>query len=286
MNNIIYSDGHLTTNETITQIKHHLKNSGWVLLRDFEMSVERFSALMKQLCTRLTFDPAREYMSGQTQKVDAGTLPVGLHNENGNTPFPPHVVAFYSRRAARRGSQTTVCDGTAILEDLPPDIRELLSMPVLVSRHLPEQRWKTYVLNEHPKLEHIEQVTRAHLDDLIQANTRQSYVWHDDGTIYYNLKIHAIDQSIFSGKSAFINSILGPSYNYEPPVFTLANDQVIDDALKSTLHEIGERHTIEVDWHDEDVVIIDNTRVLHGRRAILDADRRELHIGMGFVTAA
>ncbi|MGR3520867.1 MAG: TauD/TfdA family dioxygenase [Roseovarius sp.] len=48
------------------------------------------------------------------------------------------------------------------------------------------------------------------------------------------------------------------------------------------LRELAESCTVEINWQDGDIAVIDNTRVMHGRRAIKDADR-QLFIGMGRV---
>ena len=101
----------LSNQKLIKQINLNLTQNGWILLRGFDAPMKSFSKLMDSLCSRLTFDPAREYSSNATQKVNAGTDAVGLHTENGNTPFPPDVVAFYSKKSASHGSQTTICDG-------------------------------------------------------------------------------------------------------------------------------------------------------------------------------
>lgn len=93
------------------QIKDRLVEHGWVLLRNEHYDVNAFSGLMSNICQKLTYDPARENVTRQSQKVDAGTQAMGLHIENGSTPMPPDIIAFFSEKSASRGSQTTLCDG-------------------------------------------------------------------------------------------------------------------------------------------------------------------------------
>ena len=38
----------------------------------------------------------------------------------------------------------------------------------------------------------------------------------------------------------------------------------------------------EINWQDGDIAVLDNTRIMHGRRAIVDTNR-QLFIGMGNV---
>ena len=63
---------------------------------------------MNGLYQRLTYDPTRENITRQSQKVDAGTQAMGLHIENDSTPLPPDIIAFFSEKSASRGSQTTL----------------------------------------------------------------------------------------------------------------------------------------------------------------------------------
>ena len=85
--------------DTITKAKQQLQKNGWVLLRGFYHDLEAFSALVSHFCSKLTFDPAREFTNDTAQKVDAGTDPVGLHCENGNAPKLPHFIWFYCKKA-------------------------------------------------------------------------------------------------------------------------------------------------------------------------------------------
>ena len=75
-------------------------------------------------------------------------------------------------------------------------------------------------------------------------------------------------------------AILGPSHNYEPPVYTLDDGTVVTADEIVGLREIAEAFTVEINWQDGDVAVIDNMRVMHGGRAIKDQDR-QLFIGMG-----
>ena len=96
------------------EIKTALIENGWVLLRNENYDVRSFSQLMTSLCQKLTYDPARENITQQSQKVDAGTQAVGLHIENGTTPLPPDIIAFFFSFIASHGSQTTAGDGHGV----------------------------------------------------------------------------------------------------------------------------------------------------------------------------
>lgn len=264
----------------LDKITDHLKSDGWALLRGFEMDMPAFSAITAQLCKTITFDPARENTDKNTQKVDAGLGPIGLHIENGNTPVCPDIVAFYSTKAAFEGSQTTICDGRRVFEAFSEPQKARWSQRMTVTRTLPEALWKRYLANEHPAINDPEEVTHAHILQFKAAIPDQDFTLNDDGSLEYRIKLSPLRASPLSGGRAFANAILGPSHNYEPPVYVLDDGAVITSDEIEELREIAEDHTVEINWQDGDVAVIDNTRVMHGRRAIKDQDR-QLFIGMG-----
>ena len=261
-------------------IKSHLATDGWTLLRGFQMDMPAFSAITSQLCKTITFDPARENTNKTTQKVDAGLGPIGLHIENGNTPVCPDIVAFYSTKAAFEGSQTTICDGRRVFDAFSDAQQARWSQRMTVTRTLPEALWKRYLANEHPAISEPEQVTHEHVLQFKASVPDQDFTLNDDGSLEYRIKVSPVRGSSVSGGHAFANAILGPSHNYEPPVYTLDDGSTVSTDEVEELRDIAETCTVEINWQDGDVAVIDNTRVMHGRRAIKDEDR-QLFIGMG-----
>lgn len=141
--------GGLSDAALLSAIFDNLKADGWTLLRGFAPDMTDFSGLVGQLCSRVTFDPARSFSTDKTQMVDAGLGPIGLHTENGNTPRCPDIVAFFAERAAFEGSQTTICDSARLFDAFDADLRSRWSQPMTVERKLPELLWKRYLANEH-----------------------------------------------------------------------------------------------------------------------------------------
>ena len=263
-----------------------LRTQGWILLRGHHYDVETFSQLMSQLCQTLTYDPARQNITSEAQKVDAGTHAIGLHIENGNTPMPPDVIAFFSELSATKGSQTTICDGYAVYRALSPELKALFGQPMRISRYLPQAIWQNYVATATGRTDAADTIDSTDLDKFITDTTSKTLTHHvepqADGGVRYVLQIPAIRADNLSGQLAFANTLLGPSFNYEKPEFTLADGQSVDEALIAELTQICEKHTQEVHWQNSDVVILDNKRIMHGRRQIeVPLAERKLYIAMG-----
>lgn len=266
----------------IAAVRDHLNRDGWALLRGYDVDMAAFSALTAELCSTITFDPAREFSERNTQMVDAGLGPIGLHIENGNTPVCPDIVAFYSAKAAFEGSQTTICDGRDVLASMSEAQRARWSQPMTVSRKLPELLWKRYLANEHPAISEPEEVTEEHILQFKAAIPNQDFDMHEDGSLTYHITLNPVRPSALSGAAGFANAVLGPSHNYEPPVYRLADGSLVSAEEIEELRELAEDSTTEINWQDGDIAVLDNTRIMHGRRAIKDQDR-QLFIGMGRV---
>jgi len=275
----------LTDAKIVTLAKQNLSSYGWVLLRGFNTDLQQFSELLGMFCQQLTFDPAREFADNVSQKVNAGKESVGLHIENGNTPFPPNYVGFYSARSAKFGSQTTVCDGKELFKNMPDELQKKWQQKVTVSRQLPAHLWRKYVASQHPLVNCVSDVNEEHLNDFIAINPNQRGLVNANGSLDYELDIQPClvnEKGALEGEMAFANAILGPSFSYEKPKYTFSNGEEVSDLIIKKTAELAEKYTYEVNWQNGDVVLIDNKRVLHGRRAIHgELADRQLYIAMG-----
>lgn len=277
-----YSDG-LADRGLLAAIRDDLARDGWTLLRGFQPRMEDFSALVITLCRRVTFDPARSHTTETTQMVDAGLGPIGLHIENGNTPRCPDIVTFFAQTAAFEGSQTTICDGRAVWDGFDDAQKARWSQPMTVERVLPEALWKRYLANEHPAISHPDEVTMEHVLQFKAAVPGQDFELHDDGALTYRLTVDPVRPSVLGGTDrGFANSVLGPSNNYQPPRYAMADGSPVKAEEIEEIRALAEEVTHEINWQDGDIAILDNTRVMHGRRAIADANRN-LFIGMGMI---
>jgi alpha-ketoglutarate-dependent taurine dioxygenase len=252
-----------------------LAEHGYVLLRNFETNPESFSELIRSVSSRITLDPARKFVGGNVaQKIEAGLVPQGLHIENGATPWVPDLVWFYCERPADIGSQTTICDGFRVWERLPERTRNrFLDNRITFARDMPEDKWKGLVFRLLDGRKTFEEIT---FDDLLTVTDDPvdvKYLARPGGVVNYKYYTHAAHTTLFSESIAFANSILTPSVNYQPPVIEFEDGSPLDAMLMREIIEATELETNEIDWRTGDVAIVDNSRVMHGRRKVRDPER-------------
>lgn len=263
----------VTLLDTAPHLLEELRSAGHVLLRGFDSSLDDFNALVGKCSSRVTLDPARRFHGDVAQLVDSGTDAIGLHIENGATPYPPDLLWFYCLKAAASGSQTTVCDGRRVWEHLGDSARELfLEKPLVFSRSVGEQQWRQFTAFSLADGRGPEEIGIADLRGLAAQGNAQIDALAD-GSVSYEFETRAAHPSKWSEQVTWANSIFGPSYNYEAPQIRFRDGTDIPKGLLDELAVVTEEVTEEISWQEGDLVLIDNSRVMHGRRAITDSDR-------------
>lgn len=267
---------------SVDEVMKLCESAGVVLFRGFDTCIDQFSSFVEKNSSRVTLDPARKFHADNAQKVDAGTDPVGLHCENGNAPKLPHFIWFYCKKAASSGSQTTYCDGKGVWGKLSADTKRIFSeQKIKYSRTVPEQLWKSYLAYEIPNISSPEEVEVSHLKMLSDQVSGQSFTLNDDMSVHYEFVVGAAHETVFSDQLVFANSILGPSFNYEKPKITLEDNTEIPADVLAEIEQVTSEETQEINWQDGDIVMIDNTRFMHGRRAIEDPIR-EIYAALSY----
>lgn len=257
-----------------------LEEHGFLIFRGFEISVESYSDFVQSMSSKVTLDPAREFYAKNAQKVDAGKEAIGLHIENGNGPVVPDLCWFYCSVSPEEGSQTTVCDGSDVYQNLPDDLKAVFEdQKITYSRNVKEEIWRKYISHELKNSVAPEDVNESHLRIIEDNLPNLQTSINEDGSLHYQFETNAILKS--GSLKSFANSILGPSFNYEKPKITLQNGQELHSGILEELEGLTERFTQEINWKDNDMVLIDNKRVMHGRREIISS-KREIFNALSF----
>jgi alpha-ketoglutarate-dependent taurine dioxygenase len=255
-----------------------LARSGHIVFRGFAATGECFNEMVLAYSSRITLDPARVFQGNAAQKVDSGKEALGLHIENGATPFIPDLLWFFCEKAAAEGSQTTVCDGVRVWERLSDEARETFTYaPISYSRTVPRELWQKFAAYLANDSRSAEDMHITDLYDLTSTYGKAEFVEQDDGSLHYEFTLYGARQGRLDSRMAWANSIFGPSFNYDAPDMRLADGKPIPEEILEECRTVTEAVTEEIAWQDRDLVLIDNSRVMHGRRAIVDENRSILN---------
>ena len=204
---------------------------------------------------------------------DATTLSVNdfnheikLHGEMYYQKNIPLMLWFFCAHPSAQGGQTILCDGKQFFNELSQPTKEALTCNKLKYHgHLNEDEWKkrykTGDINE------VKQICKN--NDLILKINK-------DDSIDLDYVCPAIHPSTSGEYTIFINSLL-PAISMAPDIVSFEDGSKIDDEIIIELNEIADKITIEIKWKKGDILMIDNTRIMHGRRAFSD-DKREIYL--------
>ena len=92
---------------------------------------------------------------------------------------------------------------------------------------------------------------------------------------------------MFADEPAFANFLLFARLNHNNPDYPLLDDgQPVPDDWVAEIKAAGDRLMVAVDWRPGDVLMLDNTRFMHGRTEILDAHERLIATFFGYLKFA
>ena len=250
------------------EIINLFKSYGVLLFRGFENSVATFT----QFTNTLSKD-FRDYTGGVfNRRVINGNATIlsvndfndeiKLHGEMYYQQDIPLMLWFFCAHPASQDGETIICDGRQFFNELSSPLKELFSHKKLkYCGHLDKEVWqKRYKTTD---LKVVEQTCRSN-NLLWQIN--------EDESIDVQYVCPAIHPSRCGKYSTFISSLLPAKHRYQNTVF-FDDDSEITDDIVSELNEVAERITTEISWKTGDILMVDNTRIMHGRRAFSDPQR-------------
>jgi alpha-ketoglutarate-dependent taurine dioxygenase len=246
--------------------------SGLVWFEGFRVDLDSFREFTK-LFTRhfvTEYNPLeRHYLGDGTMTVQYYHEGIPLHGEMAYLPrissrlAPPDILWFYCARPARSGGETLVCDGENVALDLSEATRRIFS----------EKRIK-YRLVTSPEIWR----TAAGVSETCQAEEILRFVdgvlgwsFDADGTLRWDYATYAIRSTRFRNRLAFVNSIIC----IRPP---FEDGSEIGTELITEINSSTERLTVPVSWRGGEVIMLDNTRYLHGRTS--NDDQRLIYVRM------
>lgn len=124
-------------------------------------------------------------------------------------------------------------------------------------------------------------------DDALAALSRESpfCFLRRDGRIYRQFTRPFLHQSLFGRRRVFGNFLLFARYmlgTCEFPVFE--DGSVIPDALVAELKSASDSITVAHRWREGDVLMLDNSRFMHGRNAVTEPEERQIWTQFGYAS--
>lgn len=252
-----------------------VREHGAVLFRGFTVDTGAFRDLATQLgCNfyNMSLDPRiRELISsdGMVAGVIKGNRPLPLHMERGYSPLKPELVLFHVVKPSPVGGESLLCSGARVLEVMAPTLVKQLRTKRLKYQHTWEpEAWRGRYGN-----------TPAEVEKLFSRISGIVEFRFDGDLLHYTYVVSAIVRSRLAGDGeAFCNNFLGawlirngppetrPPQAYDHAVMFEDDEPItaeLFEEVSAAVYQSTETHPIEAG----DVVVLDNYRFMHGRKA-------------------
>ncbi len=255
---------------------------GALLLRGFGADLDSFAAFTRQFCAGSVFNesPDRQLLDGahNIQSVNGGTAPFPLHPELSREPWKPDVCFFACLEPPRALGATTICDGVDLVRHLPAAIRdELTGRRLRYIQPVSPAIYAWWLGTETP-------------DAALLGNPPPQCPYEFglfDGQPVRSFTRPALHTPMFTTEPAFGNFLLFSFfYNHMRGYPCLEDGSIIPDNWLEAIRATGEMLTAAVHWQRGDLLMLDNSRFLHGRSAVVPDDTRLIASFFGYLKDA
>jgi len=265
------------------EIEDLYKLHGALLFRGFPTTLDQFGAFTGQFCATSVFNegPDRRMLDGERniQSVDAGSDPFQLHPELSREPWKPDVCFFCCQQPPTSGGATTICDGTELVRELPAGLRDALAKRKLM-----------YIQAAPPHVLEFWLGTSEPTDQQLRNPPANCpYVFRRAPTgqairIFIRPVFHT---PMFATDPAFGNFLLFARFQNSISNFPVLDDgKPVPEPWLQAIKAVGDRLSAPVEWQAGDLLMLDNTRFMHGRTAIQNADERLIASYFGYLKFA
>jgi alpha-ketoglutarate-dependent taurine dioxygenase len=264
----------LPTQKVIDDFRRH----GAILFRGFEYDLPSLSRFTARYCSRFVRNESgrrhRVSTDGTTQTVNLGREAFALHPEMSRVPWRPDIAWFACVRAPREGGETLICDGAAVAEGLSGRTRALLAQRQVMYREETPLSAFTDWLGIPPPDD----------DALALINADSPFVFERQGEqIFRRFCRPFLHRPLFDDRLVFGNFLLFARFMLNTRAFpTFEDGSVIPDEIVEQIKLVSDRLTVAHGWHPGDLLMLDNSRFLHGRNPVPEPAQREIWTQFGF----
>ena len=255
---------------------------GALLFRGFAIDLTAFESFTSGFCSGFVLNDSRGRQlisqKGKIQTVDPGGLAFPLHPELSTSPMKPDLAWFKCVKAPPRGGETLLCDGVAVVPQLRPEVRASLAQRSLRYRkRVPPPLLKRWFGTPEPED-----------DRLLEASSEGFWsITREQGAYFRSYTTPALHRPMFSDSPAFGNFLLFARFGQKLSDYpTFEDGTEIPDAVALEVKRVSEALTTAHRWEPNDLLMIDNTRFMHGRNDIEDLSQRIVLSRFGYASFA
>lgn len=282
------------------EIMNLFRDKGAVLLRSFEFNTDSFVSFSDECCASFSAYVGggsrfralnRESLGagGTLMSVTGGSqaFPLPLHGEMYYQKERPDMLWFYCKTPPTVKGQTTMADGCELFARLSDRSKALLTAQRLrYVRELGREDWEMSFMTKDPdELRRLCEINELSLDLRDDGSARIEYLapavqpveGRRQAFINTTMLLWNVERAMLAG---LVGDVLGPDAPKRPPlVVRLEDGSELPEWLMNEVQTVADSLTVKVDWQADDVLLVDNHWVLHGRRK--SEGTREIMVRLG-----
>jgi alpha-ketoglutarate-dependent taurine dioxygenase len=265
----------------VADLKDMIRRHGLVILRGFRVHTTDFKHLAMTLADRLfpywKLGRIRHTADDLVQGPDPDTFERPPHSEMAYAPTRPDIVCFWIRLPAPRGGATTITDGADVVASLAPErCADLARRRVKWTLQVP------YVtLSRIYGIQTRQDAVR--LLPSVMAELRPRF------RVRVSCRLRQTHCTVAFTTPALVEAARGLVYADQWATFAASREPGIhlrrtDPGLRehaAAVRAAVEQCTVAPKWHRDDIVLLDNWTVMHGRQEIISA-RRDVRVCVGY----
>ena len=211
-----------------------------------------------------------------------------LHHEMAQTPTYPKNIFFFCKSASETGGETPLCRSDQLYEALLKADKALVE--------------------SFEKFGVIYNSIMSSVDELISGQGRSwqktlgvsskndaeaklsklgySWNWIEDDNLSVTTKTLQATKELGNGQKSFFNQVIAASLGWKKnsenqiaPV-RFGNGEEIKESYIELISELAQSLTLLRSWQDHDILLINNYRVMHGRKPFAGNKNRELLVSL------
>jgi alpha-ketoglutarate-dependent taurine dioxygenase len=197
-----------------------------------------------------------------------------LHHEMAQTLTFPGALFFFCEKAAESGGATPICRSDRTLKTLetqnPTFIAKLRSVGVKYRNSMPSEA--NHESGQGRSWKDTLTVNSAHEAEEKLAALGYRFNWLEDGGLSVQTPALAAVDHFGRGKDVFFNQIVAAAAGWtvaaddREPRLCFGDDSPIEHADLADTIKAAYQHTVDLEWQTGDVALLDNLKVMHGRR--------------------
>ena len=197
-----------------------------------------------------------------------------LHHEMAQTPVYPSRLFFFCEQPANGGGATPICRSDWLLERLhkvvPNFVDDCANKGVRYSQTMPAQ-------DDLASGQGRSWRSTLSADDKTAAETKLAQLgytwrWQADDALSVTTPILPAVRELADGSRSFFNQLIAAFFGWQDSrndgrrAITLGDGSALDAVAMQSAVALAEELTVDLHWQLGDVALVDNLRVMHGRR--------------------